>query len=312
MALTDSLNIVKQCKQYRVHFWACPHFIFLVMGVVIIAAILFTYSIAQRYADPEIVALIVLGLTAFLFIVSHAVVRSFERIVEAAQAKSEFLNIVSHQLRGPLSVIKWQLDLAREKGDSADIQESRTYSYISKEVERLMHIVNSLIAVNQIEDRHIVLDKTLFPVGPLIEEVIDHFEPVIKQAGVIVNFTSDKDVKNVFADKEKTRIILSRLLDNAIVFSQKAQRKEIFIIVKLESSNVRISVRDGGVGIGNEDQKRIFDKFFRATQAYQLRPNGTGVSLYIVRNYVNALGGKTGFFSEPDKGSTFWFTLPIK
>lgn len=269
-----------------------------------------TYSIAQRYADPEIVALIVLGLAAFLFIVSHTVVRSFERIVEVAQAKSEFINIVSHQLRGPLSVIKWQLDLAREKNVHIDIQESGANDYISKEVERMMRIVNSFIAINQIENGHIVLDKTSFSIAALIEEVIDHFRSTIEQEKMAVSFTNDQNVRNVFADKEKTRIILSRLLDNAIVFSQKAIKKDILIAVKLENSSVRVSVRDEGVGIGKEDQKRMFDKFFRANDAYQFRPNGTGVSLYITRNYVKALGGKMGFFSEPDKGSTFWFTLP--
>jgi len=119
--LLQQLNIVDQCRRCCVGLWSCPQFLFMAMGIVIVAAALTTYFIGQHYTDPEIVALIVLLLSGFLFLVGYAIVGASERLVEAriretAQSKEflrlkdQFIFVAAHELRTPTSAIKWGLE----------------------------------------------------------------------------------------------------------------------------------------------------------------------------------------------------------
>jgi RsiW-degrading membrane proteinase PrsW (M82 family) len=99
----NQLNIISQCRQYGLPLWQCPQFLFIVLGIVIIVATLASYLIGARFInEPELVALIVLIVTAFLLIISFVITKSFERMAQASRMKSEFINIVSHQLRSPV------------------------------------------------------------------------------------------------------------------------------------------------------------------------------------------------------------------
>ena len=103
----EQFNIPAQCKKYGLPLWQCPHFLFLVMGIIIIVSTLVAYAIGSRYVeDPQVVALIVLLVTAILFTIAVIITRSFERLAEANRMKSEFISIVSHQLRSPLSNLR--------------------------------------------------------------------------------------------------------------------------------------------------------------------------------------------------------------
>ena len=101
----------KHCKEYRVGLWECPPFIFSIMGGIIIASIIITYLVGRIYLDPLIVILIICSVTILLFIFTYIILNSFERMAKSSKEKSEFIGIMSHQLRNPLSSIKWQLDL---------------------------------------------------------------------------------------------------------------------------------------------------------------------------------------------------------
>ena len=108
----EQLNIVAQCKKYNVALWQCPQFLFLIIGIIIIISTLSAYLFGNRYIqDPLVVSLITLILTAILFSVAVIVTGSFERLAEANKMKSEFITIATHQLRSPLSNLRWSVEL---------------------------------------------------------------------------------------------------------------------------------------------------------------------------------------------------------
>src|SRR3989344_2494615 len=160
LSWSQSINLKKVCAEYRVGLWQCPQFLFLIMGVIIILAIMVTYIVASRYEEPEIASLAVLVLTAILFAIGNLIVRAFEQVALASKSKSEFISIMSHQLRSPLSAIKWQLnmllsDAQRKTPDAASMQKYLQTVYDQN--ERMIRSVNDLLEVNRIEDNDLVL-----------------------------------------------------------------------------------------------------------------------------------------------------------
>ena len=107
----SQLNFIKECKKYSISLWQCPTFLFVLMGFIIIFSILLSYFIASKYiSDPLITALLTLAIAFVLIILGYSIVNGFEKLAEANRLKTEFVNIVAHQLRTPLSAIRWSVD----------------------------------------------------------------------------------------------------------------------------------------------------------------------------------------------------------
>ena len=115
--ILQQLNFVEHCHKYHLSLWQCPSFLIILTGLITISAMLGSYLVATKYTNqPEIVALIVIGITTVLTIISYFVIQGSEKLAEASQLKSEFVSIVSHQLRTPLSSIKWTINLMMKMG----------------------------------------------------------------------------------------------------------------------------------------------------------------------------------------------------
>jgi signal transduction histidine kinase len=283
------------------------------MGAIIIAAILITYFTANAYAqEPEIAALIVLVVAAFLFILGHNVIYSFERLAEASRAKSEFVSIMSHQLRSPLSAIKWQLDLFKGKsvkfneGELKELQEF--FSGLDEENERMIRIINDLLDLNRIEDKVFHLDISAFSLKEVIEEAVKKREQILKERNIPVAIVAPEHLPFILADKPRIRNVINNFLDNAIFYSPEGG--QIAITLEELPKFIRFSISDQGIGISKEESKKIFKKFFRGEKALGYHTDGLGVRLYLSKIIIEALSGEIGFSSERQKGSTFWFTLP--
>ncbi len=307
----DSLNVKKQCRTYDVGLWQCPRFLFLLMGVIIIAVILVTYSAAQHYfTEPQFVALIVLIVTAIFFIIGHIIVSSFERIALASKAKSEFVSIMSHQLRTPLSVIKWQLDLLQDKKVNIDHSESQDFFvHLKDENQRMIHMINDLLELNRIEDNTLFLSPSAFSLKKVVEDIVLRRDKALVGSNVSIEFKSPEILPYVFADEIRIKDVVSHILDNAISYS--INDGKIAVIIEELPKFIKYSVSDQGIGISKEDAKRIFSKFFRAESVYKYQTQGLGLRLYLAKAIIEASAGKIGFKSQESKGSTFWFTLPI-
>jgi len=305
------LNIVAQCRKYGLSVWQCPQFLFLIMGLVITISTLTAYAIGTRYIEePRMVALIVLLTTAILFIIAVIITDSFERLAEANRMKSEFVSIVSHQLRSPLSNLRWALELLMS-GKIGKIEEKQLeyFTILKENSNRMKELIEDLLIVSRIETAKLLIKKMEFSLEDLVKELIKELTPFALASNVEIKFLNKEDLPKVFADPSQIRLVIENLLDNAIRYI-----KGIGVVeIKIESQekNIYFEIRDNGVGIPKEEQKYIFQKFFRSENVLKYQTQGSGLGLYISKAIIEKLGGEIGFKSQGGIGSTFWFTLPL-
>ncbi len=303
--------------------WQHPQFLFLVMGVIIVLSSILSYSFGRRYiVDPQLVALAIIVLTATLLVLSFIITRSFERLAEAAKLKSEFMSIVSHQLRSPLSNLKWAIEFLMS-GRGGKVAPSQTeYFQVLKENSSRMHdMVNELLMVSKIEEGGLEAAKEAFLLPALLEKVAKEFKPLLLASNIKLTIKGEKQIPMVMGDVSQIRHVVQNLLDNAIRYAWKDAKpvredhnreNRIIIQYKKEGKMLKVQIQDNGVGIPKEDQRYIFEKFFRSGNVLRHETQGSGLGLYIAKSMVEKNKGKLEFSSKEQKGSTFWFTIPLQ
>ena len=308
---SDQLNIVSQCQKYGVSLWQCPQFIFLIMGIVIIFSSLATYAIGNKYIDdPYQVSLIVIFFTLVLFVLAAILSKSFEKLAEANRMKSEFVSVVSHQLRSPLSNLKWVVGLLLSgRIDKVSGKQLEYFKILKENSNRMEELVSDLLIVSRIEQGKLLTKVEGISLGDMIEDHLRKLDIFIKASNVEMVFSAEKNLPKLLADVSQIKLIIENLLDNAIRYSK--EKGKVKISLKKEGRCLRFEIKDEGVGIPLEDQKYIFQKFFRSSNALRHKTEGSGLGLYIVKSIIDKMEGKINFSSQEGKGSTFWFTLPI-
>jgi signal transduction histidine kinase len=175
---------------------------------------------------------------------------------------------------------------------------------------RIGELIKDLLIVSQIESGKLPQKKEEFSLEDLTLEIIKEFSSLAQKNGVQINHSFGAKLPLISANKYQIRQVIENLLDNAIRYSR--EKGVVEIKIERKGKKVYFEVKDNGVGIPKEEQKYIFQKFFRAKNIKRYQTIGTGLGLYISKALVERSGGKIGFFSQEGKGSTFWFTLPIK
>ena len=232
--------------------------------------------------------------------------------VSIESTTSDFVSLASHQLRTPLSAIKWNTEiLLSQRQGKLSAKQIQYLREIYRSNERAINLVNDLLDVSRIQEGKIHLDFRPARVEEIVEEVIEYFYGLIKASQVSINFEIvNGPLPKVETDREKVKRVIMNLLSNSIKYTP-AEGK-VKITVAKNRGHLKISVSDSGVGIPKADQKKIFKRFFRSTNVIKLAPDGTGLGLFIAKSLVEAMGGKIWFDSEQNKGTTFYFTLPFK
>ncbi len=231
-----------------------------------------------------------------------------ERII--ARSKSEFISIAAHQLRTPLSAVKWTMRLLMD-GDLG-VMNSSQLKLLGRGYEtneKMIQLVNDLLNVSRIEDGRFGYRFNKANIIEIITSVVANSAISAREHGINVNFNVPAQAIPLFVfDQEKISLALQNILDNAIKYTP--QGGEVSVNVVPEDKFVKISIHDTGVGIPKGQIDRLFSKFFRAENVIHMQTSGSGLGLFIVKNIIARHGGKISVESEENKGSTFWFTLP--
>jgi PAS domain S-box-containing protein len=229
---------------------------------------------------------------------------------EIERMKSEFVSISAHQLRTPLSAIKWTLRMFLD-GDLGEItKEQREFlERIYKSNERMISLINDLLNVTRIEEGRYVYKPTPVDVAQICQSTIELYKEEIERKNLELIFKKPQELPKVMADVEKISLAIQNLLENAIRYTLPGGKVEI--VLEKKENEIQFLIKDTGIGIPKDQQSRVFTKFFRAPNAMKIDTQGSGLGLFITKNIIEAHGGKIWFESEEGKGTIFYFTLPI-
>lgn len=304
-------NPLSQCKKYNLRFWQCPQFLFLIMGLIIIGVIAATYFIGTlKIKNPKLVVLITLSLGGILLVLDYIITNSLEKVVEASRMKTEFICIVSHQLRTPLTNLKFALENLISKQKKETKKEQNEYlEIIEKNAEKMNNLINDLLTVAQIENKRLFFQKKMVSLSEITKKVILGFKSFSEVSNVEIKFFPQKNLPFIFADPLWLKQIIENLLDNAIRYSR--DKGKILIKIYQKKKKIYFEIRDKGLGIPKEEQRYIFQKFFRSKNVLKYQTKGTGLGLYISKKIIELMNGKIWFKSKENKGTTFFFSLPL-
>jgi signal transduction histidine kinase len=319
-SIMNQLNIFYQCKKYNVPLRQCPQFLFFVMGNAIIATTIGTYYIGTYFnSDPEVVVLVVIALAMVLLVISFVIVQSFEQLAETSRLKTEFVSIVSHQIRSPLTNLKWIVEILMSGILSKTEKKQEEYFKILKEnLERMQTLVSELLTVSRIEAAKFVLKKEEFSLENLARDLVSEFESITKSSNIKIGVISAPGLPKIYGDPFQILQVFENLLYNAVRYigftaDNNVDKGQGKVTIKLyrKGKYVFCEVQDNGIGIPKNDHKYIFQKFFRAENVRRYQTSGSGLGLYISKNIIEKSGGKMGFTSCEGVGTTFWLKLPI-
>lgn len=226
--------------------------------------------------------------------------------------KHEFLSVASHELRTPLSVINGFAEiLVREKLGPLNDEQKRRIRKILMQGQRLTHIIDELLDLSRIQSGKVELRCDVFDLIPALKACIDDHTVVCEQQGIkLVDHLPDI-LPDVMGDLDRVTQVMVNLLNNAIKYTDYGGVVTVTARHEQDKDSVRVEVADNGIGIDAEDQPRVFEEFFRATQKHSKKYTGTGLGLTIVKRLVESQGGEVGVHSEgAGKGSIFYFTMP--
>lgn len=252
-------------------------------------------------------AYILLGLilvAAFILLIRHARIIDYtvlyKRLKEIDNMKDDFISIASHELRAPITALRWQIDLIDEQQSQA-----KDLASLKNAVNHLDKLVEDVLDVSRIEQGRMKLNIKNTDVSEIIEAAASFMEPAAAEKGISINYK--KTQISLAVDPDRFRQIIINLLSNAIKYTK---RGSVNIEITVEEKRLMIRVRDTGIGISAEDQARLFQKFFRISSVETRDIRGTGLGLWITKQLVEAMNGTIALESMKGVGSIFIVSFP--
>lgn len=233
-----------------------------------------------------------------------------KEISRREKERTEFIAIVSHQLRTPLAIVRGFLE-ALVSGDQGPVNPGQK-EYLSEAhaiTNEMIALVNDYIDIAKMDPTKLRVKRAATDLVKLVEEIVKEVTPLAKASNVEIDFTPAAGLSKLQLDEVKIRQVILNLLSNAMKYTRHAGT--VTIRLMREGNHVVFSCRDTGVGIPKQQQREVFTRFFRAKNVAKLDTKGSGLGLYVAKSIVEAHGGKIWFESEEGKGTTVFFSLPI-
>jgi PAS domain S-box-containing protein len=234
--------------------------------------------------------------------------RANEALRKADQTRSEFVSLVSHQIRAPLTNIRGAAErMQTDCGAMINSTCSRMFIIMQQQADRLDALVRDVLSAARLEAGELVLHSEPISVLPVVQQVVEQTRA--RKTDRVFHLPLRPGLPLVFADRDRVAEVLSNLIDNADKYSPREQ--EILIDVQADQTEVTVAVRDHGRGLPQADVERVFDKFYRADSSDAQVAYGYGLGLYVCRRLIETQGGRIWAENAPDGGAIFYFTLPV-
>ena len=233
-----------------------------------------------------------------------------EEAVAANKSKTEFVSVVSHELKLPMTSIKGYSDLILA-GATGPLNENQTsfLKTIRNNVNRMATLVSDLTDISRIESGNLRLEPRSVPVWDVIDEVVTITKTQVTQKNQVIAVDIPTELPKAWCDRNRLAQILTNLVSNANKYTQEGG--SIVVQALRKNGMIQVQVQDNGYGMAPEDQAKLFSKFFRSADDKIREAPGTGLGLSITKNLIELQGGKVWFESKFRKGTSFYFTIPI-
>ncbi|MDP3963010.1 MAG: ATP-binding protein [bacterium] len=238
------------------------------------------------------------------------VVRDITRETFLNKLKSDFISVAAHQLRTPLSSLKWAFSVLADGGLGPLTDDQKPVVDQGMETtDRLVRLVNSLLNVSRMEEGRFGYEFGSVDMALLIAKTIETLKPKAESRNIRIESSVPDMLPPIAADAEKLELVVENFLDNAVSYSQPGG--EVHIEAASEGAFLRCTIRDNGVGIPQAQQQLLFTKFFRGDNVVRMQTDGSGLGLYIAKNVVERHGGTINLTSQEGVGTTISFTVPF-
>ena len=234
-----------------------------------------------------------------------------DKLKEDNALKQDLISVSAHQLRTSLSAIKWVIEMILDKDAGSITSEQEVLlKKASASNKRMIDLVNDLLTFNHAEDIIHGYKFEKSQLSDIIDSIIFEFTSETKKTDIeLIYLKPDEQLPVINMDDVKIRVVIENLIENAIKYSNKGDK--IFVSTISDGKNIKLSVKDSGIGIPDEYKSRIFEKFYRAPNAVTHAEVGSGLGLFTAKRIMERHSGTIGFDSNEDRGTTFWITLPI-
>lgn len=228
---------------------------------------------------------------------------------EIDKAKTEFVSLASHQLRTPISAMRWNIELLNAGGLKNITDAERDYvAKIERGIERMDVLVSDFLSVSKLELGTFVPKMETLPFDIFMQAILESHEAKANARGITIERYWDQS-DTIVADSHLLEMSVNNLVSNAVKYSR--DNGTVTVTLEKHPGNYVIAVSDSGIGIPEEEHDKIFTKIYRASNAKAEVPDGTGLGLYIVKEALKVMGGDVSFVSELGKGTTFTIVLPV-
>jgi len=229
--------------------------------------------------------------------------------IKLSKMKSNFMSTVSHEFKSPLASIRQMSEMLEQNRVPDPARKQYYYSAILQQSERLTHLIENILDFSRMEENQKIFRFEKDDIVRLVEDVVQYFQNLMEGKGFTIELKCTDQIPEFEFDSEAMEQVLHNLMDNACKFSGEA--KKVHVKIKRHQKQVSISIRDYGIGILNEDQDKIFNRFYRAGDSLTQNVKGSGIGLTIVKQIIEAHKGQIKVESTPGNGSIFTITVPL-